>query len=71
MHEIHTVRTGPNHALHATLTVLTCGLWGIVWLILSIANPQKTAVVAPAPLPPGVYPTHDGQTRYWDGERWQ
>lgn len=25
----------PNHVLHAILTIFTCFLWGIVWLILS------------------------------------
>jgi hypothetical protein len=52
MTEIHTVRTGPNHALHAVLTVFTCGLWGIVWLILAVANPPKTAVAVAAPVHP-------------------
>jgi hypothetical protein len=27
-----------NHVLHLLLTVLTCGGWGIVWLILSVLN---------------------------------
>jgi predicted RNA-binding Zn-ribbon protein involved in translation (DUF1610 family) len=26
----------PNHGLHAVLTILTFGLWGIVWIIMSI-----------------------------------
>jgi len=32
------VRTGPNHALHLVLTLLTCGMWAPVWLIVSIAG---------------------------------
>lgn len=31
-----------NHVLHAILTILLCGLWGIVWIILSISA-QKPA----------------------------
>ncbi|MFD5820252.1 hypothetical protein [Streptomyces sp. NPDC127038] len=27
-----------NHVLHAILTVVTCLLWGIVWLILATTN---------------------------------
>lgn len=32
------VRTGPNHALHLILTLLTCGMWAPVWLIVSIVS---------------------------------
>jgi threonine/homoserine/homoserine lactone efflux protein len=32
------VRTGPNHALHLVLTLLTCGMWAPVWLIVSIVS---------------------------------
>ena len=32
------VRTGPNHALHLILTLLTCGMWAPVWLIVTIAD---------------------------------
>lgn len=28
----------PNHLLHLILTILTAGLWGIVWLILIISS---------------------------------
>lgn len=34
------VTTGPNHALHLILTLLTCGLWLPVWLIVAIAGRQ-------------------------------
>jgi hypothetical protein len=47
--EIHTVRTGPNHALHAVLTLLTCGLWGFVWIVIAITNPRRAPVVTEAP----------------------
>lgn len=29
---------GPNHALHAILTVCSCGLWAPVWIIVTIAG---------------------------------
>jgi Protein of unknown function (DUF2510) len=32
------VATGPNHALHLILTLLTCGMWLPVWIIVSIVN---------------------------------
>ena len=31
-------RTQPNHVLHLILTVLTCGLWLPVWIIVTIAS---------------------------------
>jgi hypothetical protein len=31
-------RRGTNHVLHLILTVLTLGLWGIVWIALAINN---------------------------------
>ncbi|MGW1563781.1 hypothetical protein ACWCQ1_46055 [Streptomyces sp. NPDC002144] len=30
-----------NHVLHAILTVFTCLLWGIVWLVLIASNKQE------------------------------
>ncbi|MFE7466093.1 hypothetical protein ACFU6R_18585 [Streptomyces sp. NPDC057499] len=27
-----------NHVLHALLMVLTCFLWGVVWLVLALTN---------------------------------
>ncbi|WP_278266147.1 hypothetical protein [Nocardia sp. AG03] len=30
------VRRGTNHGLHLVLTLLTCGLWLPVWIILAI-----------------------------------
>jgi hypothetical protein len=30
--------TGYNHALHFVLTLLTCGLWAIVWLFVALDN---------------------------------
>jgi hypothetical protein len=30
-----------NHVLHAILTIFTCALWGIVWLIVSLTGGEK------------------------------
>lgn len=29
-------RRVPEHIVHGTLTVLTCGLWGVSWLSMSV-----------------------------------
>lgn len=28
----------PNHVLHLLLTVFTCGLWAVIWLLLAISS---------------------------------
>jgi hypothetical protein len=33
--------TPTNHVLHLLLTVLTCGLWGVVWLVIAVSNNQS------------------------------
>lgn len=38
------VTSGPNHALHLVLTLLTCGMWLPVWLIVAIASPRRVHV---------------------------
>jgi Protein of unknown function (DUF2510) len=35
------VATGPNHALHLVLTLLTCGMWLPVWLIVAIVGNRR------------------------------
>ena len=35
---------GVNHALHAVLSVLTFGLWMIVWLLIFLADLEKNQV---------------------------
>jgi hypothetical protein len=37
---------GPNHALHLILTLVTFGLWGIVWPGLFIFGGEKRQVAA-------------------------
>ena len=49
------VITGPNHALHAVLTLLTfwaCGGWGWIWLIVAISNRRRVHVVTTHPPSP-------------------
>jgi threonine/homoserine/homoserine lactone efflux protein len=38
------VTTGPNHALHLVLTLLTFGMWLPVWLIVAIAGHRRVYV---------------------------
>ncbi|MBO0864882.1 MAG: DUF2510 domain-containing protein [Mycobacterium sp.] len=38
------VTNGPNHALHLILTLLTCGMWLPVWLIVAIVGHQRVYV---------------------------
>jgi hypothetical protein len=37
----HVVVSGPNHALHFVLTLLTCGLWLPIWLLIALDNKQQ------------------------------
>lgn len=36
----------PAHVVCALLTVLTCGLFGIIWLIAAATSPERRAYVA-------------------------
>jgi hypothetical protein len=36
----------PNHILHLILTLVTLGLWAIVWIIVSIAGGEKRRTVS-------------------------
>lgn len=33
--------TRPNHILHLILTLVTAGLWGIVWICVAIGSGEK------------------------------
>jgi hypothetical protein len=35
----------PNHVLHLILTLVTFGLWGIVWIALAIFGGEKRRVI--------------------------
>lgn len=34
-----------NHTLHLILTILSCGMWGLVWLIMVVVNQRKAVVL--------------------------
>lgn len=36
----------PNHLLHLILTLLTLGIWGIVWIIVTLTNREKRKSIA-------------------------
>lgn len=49
------VVTGPNHALHAVLTLLTfwaCGGWAWIWLIVALSNRRRVHVITEPPRVP-------------------
>jgi len=49
------VVTGPNHTLHAVLTLLTfwaCGGWAWIWLIVALTNRRRVHVITGAPQAP-------------------
>lgn len=35
-----------NHILHGVITLLTCGLWLIVWIILLLTNQEKRNLIS-------------------------
>lgn len=35
-----------NHVLHAIITLFTCGIWGLVWIVLSITGGIKRQLVS-------------------------
>jgi hypothetical protein len=48
------VATGPNHALHAVLTLFTCGAWLPIWVIVAIVDAGQSRVVQQTPYNPNV-----------------
>ena len=36
----------PNHILHLILTILTLGLWAVVWVLAAIVGGEKRRVVS-------------------------
>jgi hypothetical protein len=40
-----TVVQGPNHVLHALLTVFTCGFWAPIWLFVALSNKKQVRYV--------------------------
>jgi hypothetical protein len=35
----------PNHTLHAIITFFTCGLWGIVWIVIALTGGEKRTMI--------------------------
>jgi len=35
-----------NHVLHLILTLVTCGLWGIVWIVLAVSGGEKRSIAS-------------------------
>jgi hypothetical protein len=35
-----------NHTLHLILTLVTCGLWGIVWIVLFATGGEKRSIAS-------------------------
>jgi Protein of unknown function (DUF2510) len=57
------VATGPNHALHAVLTLFTCGAWLPIWIIVAIVHasqPRGQQSYPPAVVYNGGKPTMAG-----------
>lgn len=59
---------GANHALHAVLTALSCGMWAPVWIIAALVQrPQTVAMHHPAVAPVFPHGTLSvSGTHYWD-----
>ncbi|MGB7587984.1 MAG: DUF2510 domain-containing protein [Solirubrobacterales bacterium] len=34
-----------NHVLHAIITIFSCGLWGIAWIILAVTGGEKREMI--------------------------
>ncbi len=35
-----------NHTLHLILTIVTCGLWGLVWLVIAVTQSEKRFILS-------------------------
>lgn len=75
-------RRSADHRLHLALTIMTCGLWALVWPIVAVIGKRSkiqtimwtdhTDTVRSRELwtpKPGWYPGPHGYI-FWDGERW-
>lgn len=58
-----TVRRPANHALHALLSAVTCGVWLPVWAVCAVVGRRETVTVH-RPGPPDRYLSHDGRYRW-------
>jgi hypothetical protein len=35
----------PNHTVHAIVTIFTCGLWGIPWIVISLTGGERRTMI--------------------------
>lgn len=54
-HQRYVERRSANHVLHLILTICTCGLWGLVWIVVGIIG-RRTVTKVPVYHPPQVMP---------------
>lgn len=45
--------TGPNHVLHLLLSLVTCGFWLVVWLLVALTSNGRSHRVALTVAPDG------------------
>lgn len=55
-HQRYVERRSANHTLHLILTICTCGLWGIVWIVVGIIGRRTVTKVPVYQPPPQVMP---------------
>lgn len=62
--ELQVHASAPNHVLHAILTLFTCFLWAVVWIVVSWDYNRDQRRVAQQPYMRGTWRVHiaeDGQ----------
>lgn len=47
-----TTRRGANHPLHLILTLITCGMWAPVWIVVAAVGRRTTVTETGAYAPP-------------------
>jgi hypothetical protein len=48
-------RTAPSHLFHAIMTILTLGVWLIIWLIAALGSGAWRCSVCGAKVSPGLF----------------
>jgi hypothetical protein len=55
---------GPNNALHAVLTLLSCGLWLPIWILIAIFSATSSSASAAVAVGPGGVVAKAGGRKY-------